>query len=109
MKERLHIRLKMTPEQYDDTRFQLWIDWCTSKTVNPQSLQKILVCQPLFRWWCKELSKMEASFMDISKDYKDVLCPDTRKALYIESVSPLFKRYSKPLIKIAYDQDPITE
>lgn len=109
MKARIDLRLKLTPAQYNDMVMEMWIQWCGLKTENDKSLQKVLVCQPLFRWWLRELRKLEKEYLKISHDYRNVMCITTRLELYEQTISPLYKRFSKPLIQKAYEHKPITE
>ena len=105
----VHARLKLTPEQYEDLLMDIWLQWCSTKTNNLLSLQKVLTCQPLFRWWCRELKKLESQFMEETQFYEKVITKELALACYQENIQPIYNRFSKPLIKKAYEQTTIKE
>ncbi len=106
---KVHNRLKITPEQYEDLIMDIWLQWSCTKTSNLLSLQKVLTCQPLFRWWCRELQKFEAQFMEETQFYENVISKELALSCYIENIEPIYKRFSKPLIKKAHERTTIEE
>jgi len=105
----VHARLKVTPGEYQDLIMDLWFQWCCTKTKNLLSLQKVLTCQPLFRWWCRELQKFEAQFMEETQFYENVISKELALSCYNENIQPIYNRFSKPLIKKAYERQSIEE
>lgn len=100
-------RLKATPEEYQNLVIDTWFQWCSTRTNNNKSLQKLLVCQPLFNWWCREIQKLEVKFMEETEFYAHVISKELALSLYRENIQPIYKIFSKPLIKKAYEQQSI--
>lgn len=102
-------RLQKTPEEYSDLLFQIWIQWCASRTQNQTALQKLLICQPLSNWWHAEIRKLESDFMEATEPYKDSIGKKDLLKMWAENIFPIYSRFSKPLIKKAYERYTITE
>ena len=94
--------LNLTPEQYEDQTMNLWVEWCTAKIVNSKKLQKLLICQPLFNWWQRELDKLELEFVNDMATMNQ-LDPEACMQAYKFTTRRIYERFSKPLIKKAYD------
>lgn len=107
MKTVVQERLKVTPEEYQHLVFNVWFQWCSMKATKRQSLQKLLICQPLFKWWYRELQKMENHFIEETQFYEKVISKELALGLYQETVQPIYNRFSKPLIKKAYERNTI--
>lgn len=101
--EKLYQRLQMTQSEYELNIWTLWTQWCATKTDNDNSLQRAIGCQPLFNWWQSELRKLEADFLDQTDAFEDSICKQTAFMLYKECTNPINERFSKPLLKQAYD------
>ena len=94
--------LNLTPKQYEDKLMETYVDWCASRTAGKRSLQKILTCQPLFNWWQREIVKLEIEF---NQDMETInpQNPEACMQAYNFTVKRLYNRFSKPLLKKAYD------
>jgi hypothetical protein len=102
--------LKMNNDQYEQMVMVIWFKWCTnitdnSKTFQDKSTQKLMTCQPLFNWWQKELRKLEEIYIEHNSPYQNQLTRHQAKMLYIEATMLIFTRFSKPLLKKAYDSN----
>jgi len=93
--------LKTTPEEYESMIIQFYFNWCSQKTANSRSLQKVLTCPPLFNWWKKELAKLEQVFIDDAAHYNNSITKIDAHKLYHITTAKLYNRFSKPLIKFA--------
>lgn len=103
MKKQLLKLLNITPEQYEDQTMNLWAEWCTAKVVNPKKLQKMLICQALFNWWQRELESLEIEFINDMQTSITQLDPEAYLKAYHFTTRRIYERFSKPLIKSAYD------
>lgn len=103
MKNQVLTILQISPEAYEKLVMDIYFDWCSKKAQNEKSLQKVLTCRPLFNWWYKQLTDMEVGFVEQGEDYIDHITPQAAEDFYIESISNIYKLFSKPLIKKAYD------
>lgn len=103
MKTKVTQRLGITPEAYENAVFDMYIQWCAAKTSTEKSLQKVLVCMPLFHWWQRELTKLEERFLEDTEPYKDALTTAEAHQVYHSHTIAIHNRFSKPLIKKAYD------
>lgn len=103
MKTQVFKRLKQSPEEYAGMVMNLWLTWCSSKTNNTKSLQKVLTCQPLFNWWQRELKKLEAQFMEETEVYRNSMSKDVALAMYSDTTRKIFNKFSKPLMKKAHE------
>ena len=101
MKKKILDRLQLTPAQYEFHINGIWLDWCNGKTTNGRSLQKALCCSPLFNWWQRELVQLEKQFLYNTELYAMDLDVTTMRVMYNEAISPIYKRFSKPLLKRA--------
>lgn len=99
MKAKILEILNCQSHTYEMQVFNLWLTWCQSKTNNSKSLQKALTSKPLFNWWKRELEKLEKDFVTEAYIYKDHLTYETALEFWMQSVEPIYHRFSKPLIK----------
>ena len=79
-----------------------YVNWCALKTLRKKSLQKILICQPLFNWWQRELEKLELEFIQ-DMEFLNQHDPKACMQAYNYTTRKIYERFSKPLIKKAYD------
>lgn len=98
---KVYERLQQTPEEYEHMIMNIWFSWCREKTSTEKSLQKVLICQPLFHWWQREMKKLETDFLNDTQGYTGIAKIEWLK-LYAEYIIPVFDRFSKPLLKKAY-------
>lgn len=100
--------LKITPQQYEEKTMDSWVKWCQSRIVNEKSLQKVLICQPLFNWWQRELEKLELEFVQ-DMELINQRDPEACMQAYNFTTRRIFKRFSKPLIQKANDSKTVGE
>lgn len=100
MKKQIITRLLMTPEEYEGQLLNIWFNWCYEKTPTHKELQKLLINQPLFNWWQTEIQKLEEQFLLETRPFSD---KNHAKCMYAEFTIDIFRRYSKPLLKKAYE------
>lgn len=105
MTQKVNQRLLMTPEEYEGQLLNIWFSWCMEKVQDPAKLhdgtfQKLLSNQPLFNWWQTEFQKLEREFMESTRPFNN---KNHAKRVYAEFTVDIFRRYSKPLLKKAYE------
>lgn len=98
MKAKIHERLQITREEYEMMVMQIWLNWCQEKSQNNKTLQKVLICKPLFNWWQRELKKLEHEFIIETIPFEDKI---HAKRIYAEFIIDIFSKFSKPLLKTA--------
>ncbi|OBX17822.1 MULTISPECIES: hypothetical protein [Bizionia] len=103
MKKQVLQILQMDADAYYMLVMDCYLEWCQSKSKNQTSLQKLLISKPLFNWWYKCLEFEERKFVYQGKAYIGKLSPELAIDFYRETISPINKLFSKPLMKKAYD------
>ena len=101
MKKEVIKRLGYTQQQYEDMLMTLWLNWCDDKTTSRKSLQKALICRPLYHWWLRELAALEGKFIYETDLHAMDLDQSTALALYISHTRDIYSLLSKPLLKKA--------
>jgi hypothetical protein len=70
---------------------------------NEKSVQKALVSKHLFNWWQREFEKLETEFVESIQPYAHVMDKQEALKIYNRTVTKIYKRFSKPLIKHIHD------
>lgn len=103
MKKQLFTILKVTPEEYETIVIDKFFTWCSLKSKNQKTLQKVLTCKPLFNWWYKQLTKLEKDFVDEAKIYSNSITQEVAIDFYHQSTIKIYQIFSKPLMRKAHE------
>ena len=96
--EQIEQILRQSPDAYELNVFRIWHNWCREKTTNETQLQKVMICQPLFNWWYRELQKYEVKFVKNLPPYHTEIPQKVLVEMYAEFTVEIFDRFSEPLI-----------
>lgn len=88
----------------EDFTFELYMLWCESVTGTSREFQQVLANRAISNWFSLELSKNEAEYNFLIRNYKTASIED-RTELYIKCIFGLFSKFPKPLLEDAKKRD----
>lgn len=92
--------LDITVQDYNNMYFGAYWRWCESVTITPAQTQMVLANTAVNKYYNTEYAKCEVEFLELIKNYPNVL-PNDAKKLYNECTFSMFNKRSPILIKQA--------
>lgn len=108
MKNRILHLLEMSPEIYETQVFNNYFLWCNLNSFDENDFQRLLANAVLFSWWHKQYRALEAEFVEEAAQYFGKAEKHVMRQFYTETVIKIKHIYSRPLLKTARNQQPIT-
>ena len=100
--------LEMTPAVYEKMVINHYHKWCLNHSWDDADCQKLLTSPVLFNWWYGQYKKLEFQFAKRAIEFVGKASKQVMKDYHTEHVIKMEHFYSKPLMRVARNQQPIT-
>lgn len=100
--KQIHELLSMSSETYQDSRFEMFMRWCLSRSINSDNdLQKLLANKAIYSYFDQTLSKYETQFKNAAQNLTEVSTPEMMRNIYINITIQIYRTFPMPLIEEA--------
>lgn len=99
--------LQLNNDDYRQRIFTHWHQWCVEWSQSSRDAQKLMTCPALYRWWIGNYNRINAKFEARMHSFHNKVSVELCDDFHTECLSILFDYYSKPLMRIARNQEPI--
>lgn len=100
--------LEMSPAVYEKMVLNHYHKWCNHHSWDSTDCQKLLANPALFDWWYAQYQKMEWKFARRAIDFFGKADKNVMRDYHKEHVVKITHYYSRPLMRAARKQQPIT-
>lgn len=100
--------LKLSGETYDSLILDNYLLWCNLNSHDDIDCQKLLANPALFAWWLTQYRSLERKFVNDALPYRGKAGKAEMRDLYTDFTIDIARYYSKPLLRNARNQQPVT-
>lgn len=100
--------LKLSGERYEELLLDNYLLWCNLNSCDDIDCQKLLANTALFQWWLLQYQSLERKFVEDALPYRGKADKGVMRDLYTDFTIEIARYYSRPLIKNARNQQPVT-
>lgn len=100
--------LELSVEAYEAMILDNYLLWCNLNSHDDNDCQKLLTSPALFTWWLAQYASLEKKFIEDAYPYFGKADKEVMRTLYTDFTIEIARYYSRPLLKLARNQKPLT-